>query len=135
MTQGDSKEPYDTSSMDSNYMGRGFAIYVMDSAGRLYASQHKVGLFHHSSFLAGADVAGAGEMNVVGGVLKVITNKSGHYAPTKQEMAQVLEELEGRGVNLSQVEYIHVDDTGNRAKTPYPGKAKKFLEDQRAGQP
>ncbi len=136
MTQGDSKDPYDTSSLVSNFMGRGYAIYVMDGQGNLYANQHKVGIFHHSSFLAGGDVTGAGEIKIERGAVKAITNKSGHYLPTSEEMVQVFEELEARGVNLSAVEYIPMgtpDAFGLRGKDPYPGGAKKFLEDQRAG--
>ena len=136
MTQGDSKDPYDTSSLVSNFMGRGYAIYVMDGHGNLYASQHKVGIFHHSSFLAGGDVTGAGEIKIERGAVKAITNKSGHYLPTSEEMVQVFEELEARGVNLSAVEYIPMgtpDAFGLRGKDPYPGGARKFLADQRAG--
>jgi hypothetical protein len=136
ITQGDFKEPYDTSTMTSTFMGRGYAIYVMDGDGRLYASQHKVGIFHHSSFLAGGNVTGAGEIKIVQGTVKAITNKSGHYKPTSAEMAQVMEELEGRGVNLAAVEYIPMgspDAFGLSSKQAYPGGAKKFVDDQRAG--
>jgi hypothetical protein len=139
MTQGESKEPYDTSSFSTNFMGRGYAIYVMDGNGHLYASEHRLGIFHHSSFLAGGDVAGAGEIKVERGVVKSVTNKSGHYTPTSEEMVQVFEELEARGVNLAAVEYIPIglpDMFGNvdlHNKDPYPGGAKKFLQDQRAG--
>jgi hypothetical protein len=137
MTQGDSKEPYDTTSLVSSFMGPGYAIYVMNHAGQLYASQHKVGIFHHSSFFAGGDVTGAGEIKINRGEVKSITNKSGHYTPTSEEMVQVFEELEGRGVNLAAVEYIPMaspDAHGLSAKEPYPGGAKKFVEDQRAPQ-
>jgi hypothetical protein len=132
MTQGTSKEPFDTSSMYSKFMGTGYSIYVMDKKGKLYAAQHKVGIFHHSSFLGGGDVAGAGEIQVVGGVVKSITNKSGHYQPTEDEMVQVMRELEGRGVDLSAVEYVPIGHSfmgGINSKAPYPGGAKAFLDD------
>src|SRR5262245_28087078 len=61
------------------------AIFVMDSNGTFYASNHHmVGDFHHSSFLAGAAVAAAGELEVENGVLKAISNRSGHYRPHRR---------------------------------------------------
>jgi len=132
MTQGPAKEPFDTSSLYSKFMGTGYAIYVMDKRGRLYAAQHRVGIFHHSSFFSGGDVAGAGEMQVIGGVVKSITNKSGHYQPTEDEMVQVMRELAGRGVDLSAVEYVPIGlhfMGGINSKAPYPGGAAAFLTD------
>jgi hypothetical protein len=137
LTQGSSPEPFDTSGMFSKHMGAGYSIYVMDKEGRLYAAQHKVGLFHHSTFLAGGVVAGAGEVKVEHGTVKTITNKSGHYLPTAAEMVQVLEELKDRGINLASVEYIPMGGTTGTAKDmaqkqPYPGGAAQFVEDQKA---
>jgi hypothetical protein len=99
--QGEPPTPFDTSQMFSKHSGNGFGIYVMSPNGELYSHAHKVGLFHHSSFLEGLPTAGAGEIKVEGGSIKHITNKSGHYLPDKQNMVQVLEELVSRGVNLS----------------------------------
>ncbi len=125
LTQGDPPVVYDTSQMFSKFMKNGYAIFVMDKSGRIFSAQHKVGLFHHSSFLAGAAVAGAGEMRVESGTLKAISNKSGHYQPRAEEMVQVLDELRVRGVDLTSVDYIHmVGSTINR--TPW-GKASEFL--------
>jgi hypothetical protein len=123
-------EPYDTSQAFSKFMKRGFAIFVMSPDGKLYAGSHKIGLFHHSSFLAGAAVAGAGEMKVEKGKLKFITNKSGHYKPTGGEMVQVFEELASRGVDLSSVWYKHLGekDANPEGKAPWPGGAKRFYD-------
>jgi hypothetical protein len=130
--QGASIEAYDTGALFSKFMGAGWAIYVMDSSGRFFAAQHKVGLFHHSSFLAGGNVAGAGEIKIVGGVVRAISNKSGHYQPSADEMVQVFAELGRRGVDLSQVEYHHVGPSSNLfAKTP-KSTAKVFYESQKA---
>ncbi|MEX6429946.1 hypothetical protein AB6A68_08855 [Ferrimicrobium acidiphilum] len=125
ITQGDPPVVYDTGTMFSKFMGSGFAIFVMDKAGKIYSAQHKVGLFHHSSFLAGGAVAGAGEMKVESGTLKTITNKSGHYRPTAEEMVQVLDELYSRGVDLKKVDYVHKVGTSTD-RTPW-GKAFDFL--------
>ena len=86
-------QTYDTSACYSKEAGAGWAIFVMSPDGDLFAAEHKVGRFHHSSFLAGGDAAAAGEIKVVGGKLRGITNKSGHYAPGAWHMGQVLKEL------------------------------------------
>jgi hypothetical protein len=127
MTQGEDDEPFDTSSMFSKHSGKGFGIYVMAQDGTLYADQHKVGLFHHSSFLSGGDVAGAGEIKVIGGKVQCVTNKTGHYRAGDPELWQVLDELKSRGVNLAGVE-VRNDP---RSTAPYPGGAAQFYEDHR----
>jgi hypothetical protein len=53
----------DTAEAATERSGGGRAIFVMDGHGNLYVSlEQKVGELHHSSLLAGADVAGAGEL-------------------------------------------------------------------------
>jgi hypothetical protein len=47
-----------------------------------YSHVGKIHRFHHSSFLAGGDVIGAGEWIVEQGKLKKISANSGHYRPT-----------------------------------------------------
>lgn len=61
--------------------------------------------FHHSSFLSGGAVIGAGEIitDETGKLLR-ITNKSGHYKPEAPQMLDVLNELDRSGVDLSGVE-------------------------------
>ena len=75
------KVAFDTTESVTQHMGPGWAIYVMSPTGNLHASSHSVGHRHHSSLLAGTEVAGAGEVKVLGGKLVHISNKSGHYAP------------------------------------------------------
>ena len=125
LTQGNPPVTFDTNGMFSKFMGSGYAIFVMDKSGRIYAGQHKIGLFHHSSFLAGGDVAGGGEMKVEAGTLKAITNKSGHYWPRAEEMVQVFDELHSRGVDLTKVDYVHLVGSQD-SKTPW-GTAFDFL--------
>ncbi len=82
--------------------GGGRAIFVMDSQGNLYLSTtHSIGDFHHSSFLAGRPVSGAGEMVVENGRITLLTDRSGHYQPTVQFREQVLDELEADGMDVS----------------------------------
>jgi hypothetical protein len=129
LLQGKPPRPFDTSEMFSKHSGTGFGIYVMAPDGSLYAHAHKVGLFHHSSFLAGMPTAGAGEIKVDGGALKHITNKSGHYQPGKAQMYSTLKELQDRGTNLSGVGLTLIGQG-----QAYPGGAAKFLEDEQRRQ-
>ncbi len=80
---------------------RNHAIYVMDGQGNLYAStNHKVGEFHHSSFLAGEPAAGAGHIAVKQGEVVKMNNDSGHYEPSREFSKQVTEELARQGLKL-----------------------------------
>ena len=61
------------------FTGIGFAIWVADSKGTFYAGNHQVNEFHHSSFMAGGAVFGAGEWAVANGKIIFMTHKTGHY--------------------------------------------------------
>jgi hypothetical protein len=115
---------FDTGADFSKFMGGGWAIFVMSSDGVMYAGSHKVGLFHHSSFLAGGEVAGAGEIKASGGRVTALTNKSGHYRPTGAEMLQVFDRLQSSGVSLSSVDYFHIGENFHGKPVPAEGGAK-----------
>ncbi|MBF6455776.1 hypothetical protein [Nocardia cyriacigeorgica] len=86
----------------------GRAIFVMDADGTIYSSAHHIlGRFHHSSFLAGAPCAGAGELAASFGVIRVISDHSTHYRPPRHITAQVVDSLRRQGVAVDdqQVEY------------------------------
>jgi hypothetical protein len=98
-----SGNPFDTSNGVSafgpNHGGR--AIFVMDEHGNLYASTfQKYRVFHHSSFLAGAPVAGAGELVVKNGRIELLSDCSGHYQPGQARTQQVLHQLASQGIRL-----------------------------------
>jgi hypothetical protein len=97
------REPFDTRLMVTANMGPGYAIYVMSQTGNIHVSSHSVGHRHHSSLLAGQNVAGAGEMQVWDGRLKWISNKSGHYFPEIEHFMQTLHSLRKQGVPLDTV--------------------------------
>jgi hypothetical protein len=87
-----------------HFGGGGRAMFVMDEQGNVYASTvQEVGRLHHSSFLAGAPVSGAGEIEVVDGVLTRISSRSGHYRPPPELQDQVLGVLGTRGVDITNV--------------------------------
>lgn len=72
----------------------GRAIFVMDQHGEIFASNDSgVGRFHHSSFLGGQPVAAAGELGVKEGKVQLISNKSGHYQPTKTATYEFIKHL------------------------------------------
>lgn len=98
---------FDTSTGTSHWGGGDQrAIFVMDRHGNLYASNHHaVGRFHHSSFLSGGSVAGAGELKVVNGELKFMSDQSGHYRPAPQFLQQVARRLHGEGIDFSDVQF------------------------------
>lgn len=83
------------------------ALFVMGDRGKIYVYSgdlltSDLETIHHSSLLAGAPVASAGEIFVKDGLVVGITDRSGHYLPAPDIFRQVLEELRGRGVDLQQ---------------------------------
>jgi hypothetical protein len=107
-------DPFDTSEGTSLWGGDDRrAIFVMDQYGNLYASNdHVRGKFHHSSFLAGERVAGAGEMRVVNGRLEFISDNSGHYEPEPEYLEQVKDRLKQEGIDFNGVQCEKWRDRG-----------------------
>ncbi|MFD3706261.1 hypothetical protein ACFWUP_24230 [Nocardia sp. NPDC058658] len=86
----------------------GRAIFAMDKDGNLYSAPfHILGEFHHSSFLAGEPVAGAGEIAASQGKVLMISDQSTHYRPAQRFTRQVLDSLRRQGLEISDqlVEY------------------------------
>ncbi|HTW79976.1 MAG TPA: hypothetical protein VME23_10575 [Terracidiphilus sp.] len=104
---------FDTTDMVTHFSGPGKAIYVMTKEGNIHASSHSVGHRHHSSLLAGEKTAGSGELEVKDGVLKWISNKSGHYQPGLRHFMQTLHILEKHQISNSfRISYVNA--TGKR---------------------
>jgi hypothetical protein len=102
--------PFDTSNGVSAFgpSSNGRAIFVMDEHGNIYASTYQnFAEFHHSSLLAGSDVAGAGEILVRDGKIELLTDRSGHYAPGRSQTQQVLDQLESQGIVIDPIN-IHL---------------------------
>jgi hypothetical protein len=102
--------PYDTRSIENSmHPGsdeQGSALYVLSSRGDIYSGQGLFKVFHHSSFLAGGNVAAAGMMSVANGKLEWLSNSSGHYAPEPKFLHNILDMLERNGADLSAVTVI-----------------------------
>jgi hypothetical protein len=111
----ETRKPVDTGRMVSHFAGPGNAIYVMSSTGRLYLASHSVGVYHHSSLLAGAPVACAGEIRVTNGLISYLSNKSGHYVPQQINFFQVLGMLQECGSDLHFPVKFHTE----KGKTVY----------------
>ncbi|MFE7718017.1 toxin glutamine deamidase domain-containing protein [Nocardia rhizosphaerihabitans] len=93
--------PLDTRS-GTTARGAGRAVFVMDEHGNLYASTyHERGLFHHSSFLSGGNVAAAGELVVIDGILQTLTDSSGHYRPARGHTMQAVNQLRRLGIPIT----------------------------------
>ncbi|MGW1742618.1 hypothetical protein ACWCPQ_27865 [Nocardia sp. NPDC001965] len=99
---------YDTTKAKSLFWGsKSSATFVMDAEGRLYSSLiSEAGVFQHSSYLAGGPVAGAGTIRVEKGVLKELTNESGHYKPNRAMTIQVAQRLHELGVPMRDVDVL-----------------------------
>ena len=83
-------------------------LYSMDEQGMIYiekASPMLTCKFHHSTFVAGAPVAGAGQIKIRQGKATFIDNCSGHYRPSDDLMDQVLAVLKQQNIEVDQVRY------------------------------
>jgi hypothetical protein len=59
------------------------SIFVISSDDKLYISHlQEKNIFHHSSFVEGAEVKAAGEIIVIDGVIAIFDYNSGHYKPS-----------------------------------------------------
>jgi len=80
----------------------GDCIYVLSPGGDFYAAVETRATqlhFHHSSLLAGEDVAAAGHMK--GGGFLYLDLESGHYKPGMQHMYNAVKALKDKGVDLT----------------------------------
>ncbi len=85
--------------LDTGDAANGVYIFVMDPQGRIFAGPPRIFEFHHSSFLAGGDVASAGELEVASGILLRNNSESGHYKPTEAHNNQFIQEMKERGID------------------------------------
>lgn len=92
--------PVDTSGGVTHFRGAGHEIFVVGPSGDIHMGSHKVGQYHHSSLLAGSSVVMAGEMKVTDGRVEYVSNKSGHYLPSRYQMTNFLKALQSAGVPL-----------------------------------
>jgi hypothetical protein len=95
----------DTTGMVSASGREGRAIWVMDKDGNIYIGAQERGVFQHSSFVAGEDVAGAGEISVEQGRVTYFSDQSGHYPFDRTYTSQAIDNLQSRGVSLPDTDW------------------------------
>jgi hypothetical protein len=86
-------------------------LYVMDRYGALYTGANIGGknkpvykqnkFVNHSSITSGKEVICAGTITILNGQLTSITNNSGHYKPTKENLQECVKVLQKEGADLS----------------------------------
>ncbi|WP_036286505.1 hypothetical protein [Methylosinus sp. PW1] len=94
------RRPFSTKSMVTHFSGLGKGVFVMSQEGNIHIHSHIVGHYHHSSLLGGGAVACAGEIEVDNGLIKSMSNKSGHYIPDYRHLHQIFHQLKKKGVGL-----------------------------------
>lgn len=98
--------PLDTANLETHFSGLGWAMWVQSPDDVFYTNSHVKGRTHHSSFLSGEAVHGAGEWLVKDGRLLMITAKSGHYQPTMPEFYRSLMTLQTQGASLRDTDVV-----------------------------
>jgi hypothetical protein len=102
---------------------QGDNIYVLSGDNEFYGGAKKSGrdgkqdtdAIHHSSFMAGLPVRGAGHFATSdAGALQRVDDVSGHYRPGDYELGLVLYHLEFYGTNLATVRVNRKDDRADR---------------------
>lgn len=97
--------------------------YVIDEYGNVYSSNEvfdRTYSFNHSTFNAGKDVICAGTIKANDGQLTKITNASGHYKPSRQDLHNAVRFLSDAGIDLSRL-VVTVSE-------PDPARPGKLLE-------
>lgn len=95
---------FDTEQYLEQFPESSLTIYVMSDEGVLYVFPHKRYVWQHSTVLQAAPVIDAGEMFFEKGILRKISNRSGHYTPTKWTLLRTLQVLADQAKNVVEAE-------------------------------
>ncbi len=68
---------------------------------------------HHSSPIQGGSAAAAGEMELAKGVVRQVTDQSGHYRPTPEMTHQMVDRMQDQGVAMREQKLTMLDKDGN----------------------
>ncbi len=108
-----------TESYSSFHKFRDAALYVCDPMGNIYTSTPKdiiIGTeMHHSVLLGGTPALCAGIIKVSDGKITYISNESGHYKPSTENLFNFLSFLKNQGLDLkdTQIEDVSTKKTFN----------------------
>lgn len=92
----------------SSHFGReNSAMFVISSGGALYAGTQILSKMHHTSFVNGEAILGAGVIKTDdNGTIIEITDESGHYRPDAKTNLETLRYFKKQGVNLEKVQFF-----------------------------
>lgn len=93
-------------------------LFVMNASGTFFATEGKLHKIHHSTLLAGEDVACAGEIGLSGGKVIFLSNSSGHYLPGPAHVWQALHSLARQGADLSMID-VEIHGVGQLVKADW----------------
>lgn len=93
-------------------------IFVVDLHGRMYLGRKRKGIFHHTSFVAGAPVYAAGKIMIKHGKILAIEPHSGHFKPNLKNLTALLYLLHRRQVDVDQITFIKPKKWAN--EWPFP---------------
>lgn len=112
---------------------KGEVIYVVDDNGKFYVGMKDLGSFHHSSFLAGHAVRGAGTMIIKEDFeVAEINNNSGHYCPSVPQMFRVALAIKLNGGDLDRIKF-KVNGGVGQESVIFEGSGMEFLHAVRDG--
>jgi len=92
-------------------------IFVVSEKQKLYAAESIPNKVHHTSFLAGQPVLAAGQIRVDQGVLKEVTNISGHYKPDDARHFNALLFFLSHGIDLRLIQSTFQSANGKQTRT------------------
>lgn len=110
-------------------------LYVMDGNGKMYVIPDTPEIknkFFHSSFLPGENLAASGTIKIDRGQIE-ITNHSGHFEPTGDNVLSAVHELTSRGVDIKSFGHMdilspRIRDAAEKALSPEIDNAFKAFE-------
>lgn len=82
---------------------------------------------HHSSPIQGGKAAAAGEFHAEDGVLREVTDESGHYRPTPEMTHQFVQGMEEQGVATREKKIMMLNDNGD--PVPISREMEELLEE------
>uniref|UniRef100_K3WJ07 Uncharacterized protein n=1 Tax=Globisporangium ultimum (strain ATCC 200006 / CBS 805.95 / DAOM BR144) TaxID=431595 RepID=K3WJ07_GLOUD len=81
-------------------------IFVIDLEHKMYLARKRKGVFHHSSFVAGAPIFAAGKIMIQQGQIIAIEPHSGHFKPTLKNLTALVRTLRNQHVDLDLIAFI-----------------------------
>jgi hypothetical protein len=80
-------------------------IYVLGRNDVFYGDTDRSAI-HHTSFMNGEPIKGAGHMHMTGGALDKIDVNSGHYFPSPTQMLNTVLQLRAQGMNITNLDVV-----------------------------